>query len=485
MNFSYVAYVLRKLYLVYSLVLLPSLVIAVVKETEYVTAFVMGMLVPLGIALLFRFCAGQVSWQYSVKESVLVIALGWLSVCFFGAIPYLVSLPQVGVVTAVFESTSMWTTTGLTALPDLEDLPLSFQVWRIFGHWCGAVGIIVLFSTFLPKMTRGKEFILGSELPGRGTERTLPKIRDSIAVVILTFFAMTLVEFGLLLLGGLSVLDALNLTVATVGTGGLCFNSSGIMQFPSIYVAAVGLFFMLVGGTNFSLWFKLWRGDMQAVKEDPEHRYYLGLVLSGTAVVSMTLWMQNVYDVGDALHYGFMMVLSYTSTTGFAFADVGSWPEGVKLVLLVLLSVGGCSASAAGGFKIIRCVILGKALKGELIKNFNPHGVYVVKYGGKAVPTDVVASVVRFFLLYLLTSFVLVLAASFSGLNLMDCVSMVASCMSSTGSAWGCLGTGAGFAGAGCYIQGLAIVSMLLGRLEITTLLVLLSPDFWGKRKNW
>lgn len=482
MNFRFVAFVLSRLCFAYVAVLCIPALAALLADKPHIVDFVMSMLPPLVLGGFLRWWGKSVKGHLNVKDAVLIMAAGWVGICLFGMLPYVFGMPELDWATCLFESTSMWTTTGATTLESLKNLPVSFMVWRALGHWCGAVGVILLFLFLLPQMSSGSEFILSAELPGRGLELTLPRIKQSAAVVIGIFVTMNIVETLLLMMGGLSAWEALNMAVATVATAGISFFHDGVIVFRDAYTQFVCLLFMFLGGINFTLWFKLLRWDWQGIREDAEHRYYMLWIIVGTLLLTFGLWRTDYYGIADSLKYGIMMSLSYISTTGFAFDNLDNWPEFCQAVMMIIMFTGGCSASAAGGLKIIRCTIIMKAFWCEIKRFLHPNIIYSVNYGGKALQPAAVRSVVKFFFLYVFVFVVLTLAASFTGMGLKESFTMVGSCMSSAGCFFGSAGQGSSLSTAGVMPKFIASLAMLLGRMEFTTLLAVLHWNFWQEK---
>ena len=482
MNFRFVAFVLSRLCFAYVAVLLIPACAAALVDKPNIMTFVMSMLPPLLIGGFLRWYGQTRQGHLNVKDAVLIVAVGWVGICVFGMLPYAFGMPELNWVTCLFESTSMWTTTGVTTLPCFWGMPPSFMVWRTVGHWCGAIGVILLFLFLFPKMSSGSEFILNAELPGRGLERTMPRIKQSAAVVIGIFVMLNVLETGMLMLGGMDIWEALNIAMATAATAGISFFHDGVIVFRDTYTQCVCLIFMFLGGINFTLWFKVLRLDWQGIKEDAEHRYYVLWIVIGTLLLAFGLWRVHYYDFADSLKYGVMMSLSYISTTGFAFDNINNWPEFCQVVFIILMFTGGCSASAAGGLKIIRCTIVMKAFWCELKRILHPNIVYSVNYGGKALHPATVRAVVKFFFFYFVVFVALALAASFNGLGLKEAFTMVASCMSSAGCSLGTVGQGSSYSDIGTLPRLIASLAMLLGRMEFTTLLAVLHPNFWQEK---
>lgn len=482
MNFGFAAFVLGRLCFAYVALLVLPLGAAMVVDKSYILTFAGSMVVPLLLGTILYWHGRMYERRLQVKDAVFVVGAGWLSICVLGMLPYVIGMPQLSLVSCFFESTSMWTTTGATTIADLTALPVCFTVYRTLGHWCGAVGVILIFSLLMPKVRSGVDFILGAEMPGRGVERTMPTVKASVLVILTIFVVMNVAAVLLFLTGGLGLWESVNMAMATVATGGLSFFRNGVVQMPNHFLQLVCLIFMMLGAVNFTLWFKLWHRDWQGLKEDVEHRYFLGILVIAGLVVAVNMWLQGTHGFAGSLLRGFLMCISCATTTGMVFDDINAWSGFGQLVLILLMLVGGCSASAAGGIKIIRWMIVVKVLVAGLRRLLHPNMVTQITYGNRVLDENMVEGVVRFFFLYFSMFIIFALAVAFGGVPVLDSFSLTASCMSSTGCAFGEVGR-QGFGILNNWSKLMAALAMLFGRLEFITLLALLRPEFWTKEQ--
>lgn len=486
MNLRFVAYVLSRLCFCNVAALLIPLLVAVFKDTNHILTFVWAE-VPsafLGCVLAY-WGREQGKVRMNVKDAVLITGGGWLLVCILGMFPYLFGMPELDPVTCLFESTSQWTTTGVTSLKGFSFLSPAFVTWRSVGHFLGATGVILAFTMLMPQMRAGTDFILASEMPGRALERTMPQIKKSAFYIALIFIGINLCQVLLLLLGGSDLGLAVNMAVSCASTAGISFFGDGIMQFPNTYFMIVCLFFMFLGGVNFNLWFKILHRDWQAVRRDAEWQYYVLWILICTCLLALGLWHGAVYDFTDCLQKGLMMSISYLSTVGFAFDSISGWPDFCQVVFVVMMFTGGCSSSCSGGLKLIRCVIVLKAAWCEIRHFWHPNMTYAVQYGGQPVKSETVRQMVRFFFFYIFVAVLLILLGSCTGLSLREAVTMVTACMSTAGCALGSIDQESTYATVGIMPRFVAVLAMILGRLEFTTLVAMLHPDFWRQKKGW
>lgn len=476
---------LGKLLIAFSAVLLLPLETAIFYDHNSIWIFVTTLTVALLMAFIMtKQGLNKPRQRLRVREAIAVVGCGWIMVCLMGALPYLFFNPY-DPIAAVFESVSGFTTTGVTTAHSFNEFPPSILVWRGLTHWTGGIGVIMLFIVIMPQMNSGTSYLFNAELPGAVAERTLPKIKESAMLILGIYFSLTWLEIILLTLAGVPFLLAVNLTLATVATGGFSYFHDSLISFDSLAVEIIAIVFMLIASMNFSLYYKIWRGDWQAFRDDMEHRYYLLILSVAAFVIFCNLYFTGYLDFDGSLRHSIFQAVSIGSTTGFASDDFNNWPSFSRYILLLLMFVGGCSGSTAGGLKISRLIILLKASWAELLRILHPKIVYSVKIGNKVIDPIIVGNITRFFFLYILVFMVLTIAISLSGLSMMDSMGLIAACMSSVGPAFGIVGPTSTYADLSNWARLIGICAMLLGRLEIFTLLAILRPDFWRNKQNW
>lgn len=485
MDFRFVSRLLAKLTLAFSLLLLVPLLAALIKDKEHIWVFMFCLVTTSTIASLFNIFASTRSRQrLRVREAVAVVGCGWLLVCAMGALPYLFLNPG-DPIAAVFESVSGFSTTGATTALSFNDFPPSIRVWRCLTHWAGGIGVIMLFIIVMPQMNSGTSYLFNAELPGGTAERTLPKIKESAMMILLIYTLLTFTELILLLIAGLPLFQALNLALGTMATGGFSYYHDSLISFRSVYVEIIAIVFMLIASMNFSLYYKIWRGDWRAVREDTEHRYYLLILAVAATLICANLYFSDYMPLSEAVRHSIFQAVSIGSTTGYASSDFNEWPSFSRMVLFILMFVGGCSGSTAGGIKITRLLVLLKAAWAELLRTLHPRIVYSIRMGKREIDPIVVGNITRFFFLYILVFMVLSILISLSGISIMESIGLIAACLSSVGPAFGIVGPTATYNNLSDWARFVSIWAMILGRLEIFTLLVILRPDFWRDKQNW
>ena len=486
MNERLVCRLLGQLTGAFSLILLVPLLAACVEDQENIYVFLASVVCSGGLSYaLYNYGISRPNQRLRNREALVLVGCGWLMICLLGALPYL-WLGTMDPITALFESVSGFTTTGITAASSYDDFPKSILVWRCLTSWCGGIGVIMLFIIIMPQVSGGTSTIFNAEVPGGFAERTLPRIRKSAAMLCGMYLALTCVEVLLLLLGGVPFYRAFNLAVATMSTGGFSFYHEDLVSFSSAYVQGVAMLFMLIASISFPLYYRIFQKEWQSLREESEYKYYLAILGIAALLISVNLYLNDCADtLLDCCGLGLFHAIAIGSTTGFATADFSSWPSFSRYVLLTLMFIGGCSGSPAGGIKVSRMVVLGKAAWGELVRILHPNIVSPIKLSGRTVEPGRVSNITRFFFLYILGFVVLTLLISLTGLSMFESLGVIASCLSSVGPAFGSLGPTSTYAELSLYGRTVIIMAMLLGRLEFFTLLVILQPEFWNQKQNW
>jgi len=440
----------------------------------------MGITVAAGSILYLIFFKAKAE-VISQREGMAIVAVGWTAVGLFGAIPFYLGDGSFTFTDAVFESVSGFTTTGASVLTNIEAVSKGLLFWRSFIQWLGGMGIIVLSVAILPFLGGGGMQLYKAEVPSPVPDKLKPRIRDTAMILWKVYALISVAEVVLLMLGGMSLFEALCHTFTTMPTGGFSTKNTSVAHYNSVYFDGVFIFFMLLAGINFSLHYQMMRGKPLAFWRDSECRFFLGAVAIFTIVVSLDVF-HTVYDtIGDALRYGAFQVVSIVTTTGYVTADYGQWPAMSQLILLMCMFLGASAGSTGGGMKCLRIMLCFKYCYRELFSLIHPHAVTRIKIGGKTVPDDVMRSVLGFLALYVglfaLSSVVL----AGLGVDFTTSFSAVAATIGNIGPGFGAVGPVENFAGIPAAGKWLLVWCMLLGRLEIFTVIILLVPEFWRK----
>ena len=487
MDFKLIARLLSLLFTIFSVGLLLPLATAIFYDTENILNFVVTLAISGSLSYgLRRYGSGTLNQKLRIREAFVLLTFGWTMICVMGTIPYAM-VGTMDLTTSFFESTASFTTTEVCSADSYDFFPPSILVWRGLAHWAGALGVIMMFIIVMPQMNSGVSHLFNAELPSVVADRTVPKIKEAAFLVFKIYNTFFWFEVLLLWLIGTPFLKSVNYALLSMSTGGFSYYYNGeFFAFENLGLEIICLIFMIIGSTNFSLYYKIWRRDWQAVKEDTEHRYfYLYLVLAGL-VMSLDLYFTNYYDFSDSFYMGFMHSISFGTTTGLAYADFDKWPGISRMMIFIMMFIGGCSGSSAGGIKVGRVVVLLKASWAELKRTLHPNMVYTIKMGDRVIAPEVVRNVTRFFFMYLFVFAILSLVISMSGIGILDSMGIIAACLSSVGLSSGIVGPSTlAYNDVPNFAKFIACIAMLLGRIEIFGFLVVLNPDFWRNKANW
>jgi len=449
-------------------------------DSDAITSFVIssGLTALVAVALIGY---GRRPADYIVpREAVATVALGWVVVGVLGAIPYLLEGAFDHPADAIFESISGFTTTGASALRDVEHLSRSLLWWRSLTQWLGGMGIIVLFIAIFPRLGLGAGHLFRSEVPGPITERLRPKLRQTSLILWYVYMVLTASLAISLYICGVSPFTATCHALTTMATGGYSTLNASVGGFGSVAVEMVVLFFMFLAGVNFGLYFRLVQGDTRAVWRDPEFRTYVGIVLLAIVLLAVAI-LPSKADIGEALRYGSFQVVSLQTTTGFGTDDFDGYPHFARLLLVILMFVGGSAGSTAGGIKIARLMVLGRALANQLVKSFHPRAILAVRIGKTPVDSETVRAVCIFFAsfigLFVLGSLLLTLF----GLDIVTAATASVASLANIGPGLALVGPTQNYAFIPAAGKMILVALMILGRLEILTVLALLIPSFWRK----
>ncbi len=417
------------------------------------------------------------------REGYIITGLCWFLVSMAGAVPFTISGCIPNYIDALFEAASGFTTTGASILGSLDGLPKGILYWRSFSHWLGGMGVLVFLLALTPSGTNGDSlFIMRAESPGPQVSKLVPKTRQSAQILYQIYVGMTVAEVVMLLLGGMEVFDAVTISFATAGTGGFAVRSAGMALYTP-YMQWVIAAFMVLFGVNFGIYYLLSMRSLKKIGQNEEIRVYLGLVVVSTAVITAFILPMYKGDLAEASRHAFFQVASIISTTGFASADFNVWPTVCRTVLIVLMFIGACAGSTAGGVKVSRLVILCKSLKQNLKKLLHPNTVSKVHMDGDAVPDVTVNFVFVYFGAYILIFLASLLAVSLDGLSFEATFSGVLACLNNVGPGLGEVGPMGNYASLGVFSKICLTLDMIIGRLEIFPVLMLLIPSNWKRSR--
>jgi len=439
-----------------------------------------GMALAAG-AFLFLVFRKEKNDTISQREAMAIVALGWTAAAFFGAFPFYFAGVFDTFADCFFESMSGFTTTGASMMTHIETVPHGLLFWRSYIQWLGGMGIIVLAIAILPLLGVGGYQLYKTEVPSPTPDRLKPRIRDTAKTLWKVYLAFTLLATLLLMAGGMGFFDATCHALTTLPTGGYSPKNLSVAHFDSAYIDVVIIVFMVAAGLNFSLHYQLLTGKPLVYWKNPESRFFLGLILILCTAVYVDLFGTVYHSIGDTLRYGTFQVVSIITTTGFATADFDQWPSMSKMILFFCMFFGGCAGSTAGGMKMLRLLCAIKYCYKELFNLLHPHGVSSVKIAGKVVSDDIMRSILGFLGLYIALFALCAVVLAGMGVDFITSLSAVAATIGNIGPGLGAVGPVENYAGIPYFGKWLLAWCMLLGRLEIYTVIIFLVPDFWRK----
>jgi trk system potassium uptake protein TrkH len=464
-----------------ALMLAPAAVSLLFGESDW-TAFLISSMVTAAIGVAGAVLAAPgTDRRMGNREGMAITALGWTACALFGALPFLLAGSLHAPADAVFETMSGLTTTGATVLLDVEAQSHAILFWRSFLHWLGGMGIVVLSIALLPGLQVGGSQLFRAEVPGPTPDRLEPRIRETAQRLWGIYVILTISQTVLLRLFGMSLFDAVTHTFGTVATGGFSTanNSLEAWNAPAIHLTVTA--FMFLAGMNFTLHYRALRGDFEPISKDDELRTYAGIVLAAIALVSVDLLAHSHYSLWNTLRHSSFQVVSIITTTGFTTVDYDIWPPLSRAILLILMFVGGSGGSTGGAIKVVRMNVLAKHSIRELKRAVYPRRVTVIRLNGKAVSEEVSSAVLAFVILYLSVFLLSMLALSSMGLDFMSAVGAVAATLGNIGPGFGLVGPTCNYSAVPTMGKWLLSFCMLVGRLEVYTVLSLLVPGFWRK----
>lgn len=418
---------------------------------------------------------------FYAREGFVTVAMSWVLLSFFGALPFWISGEIPSLTDAVFETISGFTTTGASILNNVEGLSYSMLMWRSFSHWVGGMGVLVFLLAILPLAGGGHSMhIMRAESPGPSVGKLVPKVKATAKILYLIYFSMTIVEVVLLLMGGMPLFDALTTSFGTAGTGGFGIKNNSIAFYDSYFLQGTITIFMILFGINFNVYYLfLIKRPKEALKSE-EARTYLGIILVSTLLIA---WNVRGYfpTVFDAIHHAAFQVGSIITTTGFSTTDFDQWPQFSKTILIWLMFIGACAGSTGGGMKVSRVLIWLKETKKELASLIHPRSVKVTKLDGKPLDHNIMRSANAYFIVYMLIFACSVLLVSLDEFDFNTTFTAVAATFNNIGPGMGGVGPMSNFSEFSVMSKLVLMFDMLAGRLEIFPMLLLFSPGTWRK----
>lgn len=427
------------------------------------------------------------------REGYIVVIFGWIVMILSGSIPYLLTNSIDGFTNIIFETTSGYTTTGATILDSIESLPKGLIFWRSITHWIGGMGIIVLAIAILPLLGIGGMQLFSAEAPGPSADKLHPRITDTAKRLWLIYLSFTLIETLLLTVFGMSFFDAINHSMSNIASGGFSTKDSSLAFWNSQpIIQYIVIFFMLIAGTNFILLYYIFKGKFNKIKLDEEFNLYFRIIIFFALMVSLLVFFNSNFLLSDDIslfsrieavaRHSLFQVVSIVTTTGFVTADYTSWTPFLLLIFFGLMFLGGSAGSTSGGFKIVRHLLIIKNGFLEFKRILHPSAIVPVRYNNKSVPSGIIYNILGFFIIYMLSFMVGALGFSLFGLDFQSALGVSASSLGNVGPSIGDYGPMGTFSQMPVLAKWWASFLMLVGRLELFTVLIVFTAYFWKKR---
>ncbi len=479
MNYRLIAKLSGSVIRIEALFMLFPLVVSLIYGSGDHMAFIWSFLILALIGTLLALVKPQ-DKNLRVRDAFVVAGISWILISLFGALPFYFSGYFNSFIDCAFESISGFTTTGSSILTDVEVLPKGILFWRSFSHWIGGMGVLTFMMAIIPSINASSINLLRAESTGPAPDKIVPKIKETARIMYLIYIAMTVILIILLRITGLSIFDSLTNAFSTAGTGGFSNMNASIGAYNNLAAEIIITVFMFLFGISFSLYFILLGRKFVKFIKDQELKLYFGIVIA--AILIITIDISRLYDgIPEALRHSSFQVSSIISTTGYATADFNLWPTLSKGILVLLMLTGCCAGSTGGGMKLIRFIIMIKAVKVELGKIFHPNSVKSVSINGKKVNNDIVLKTALFFFIYFAIFLVSVLLISIEGKDIVSNSTAVIASLSNIGPGLGIVGPTGNYAAYSSFSKIIFSFCMIAGRLEFFPLLVLFTPAAWKR----
>lgn len=482
MNIYTVNYMLSRLSFAMAASLCIPLTLAILGSDQSHQAFILSIFVSVFFGAIFRRYSHPTE-ELTAREGIAITAFGWITGTFLGMLPYLLG-GYLGFLDAFFESISGFTGTGATVFSSLSILPYSILFWRMMTAWIGGLGIIVIFIALLPQSGASTIYMYNAEGIGPTMDRVMPRLRDMTMALFQIYLVFTIVTTGVYTLCGMDFSIAVAHAMSTIGTCGFSTYDDSIMHFHNVPCELWTALFMFLAGGSFSLYYRIWLKGPSVILYNTEFRVYFVIIFTSILLITLNLIVEMNIDILTALRAAVFQTTSL-STTGFVSTDFETWPTFSKLLLLLLMVIGGCAGSTASGIKVARLILLIRNAHAIVIQKLNPNRVIDISLGGTRIDNAALMRIGSFFFLYLATIFVTAFLLTIDGLLPFDSIAVAVTTLGNIGPAFGLISATSTYAPLSNFVKSVLCITMLLGRLEIFTLLILVRPSFWRKTKRW
>ncbi len=480
-NFKLILNLLGLLLLLNGIFMLLCLPFSIYYNEQYMDIIISGGITILAGGLTWLLTLKGLNTELKKKDGYLVVTLGWLTMSLFGSLPFIISGTIPDFTDAFFETISGFTTTGASILTDIEAAPKGILFWRSLTQWIGGMGIIVLAVAILPILGIGGMQLFVAEAPGITPDKMKPRIKETAKRLWIIYLGLTLLEMVLLMFGGMSFYDALNHSLTTMATGGFSTRNASVAYYDSAYIHYVITIFMFLAGTNFTITYWALKGKLKKSFQNEEFRNYFYLVIGISIVISFFVFSSDWKGFERSFRDSLFQVVSVITTTGYVTADYTAWTPFITAIFFLLMFIGGSAGSTAGGIKVVRHTLLFKNSFLEMKRQLHPSAVIPVRLNNQAVSRDITYNVLAFIMIYLFVFCIGFFLMSFTGIELDSALGAVATCLGNIGPGLGEVGPVSNFAEITPFGKWVLSILMLLGRLELFTVLMLFNLHYWKR----
>lgn len=480
MNNKIILYILGKLLGIEGILLLIPAFVSTLYHENDVFAFLKVSLLLFVLYLVFGVKKPKDADIYA-KEGFIIVALAWILWSFFGSIPFVISGSIPNFINALFETVSGFTTTGSTALNNIESLSQGMLFWRSFTHWIGGMGVLVFVLAFMPLSEKRSMYLMRAEVPGPSVDKLVPKVRSTAKILYGIYIVLSIILTILLMCGGMSLFDSLIHMFGTAGTGGFSNKTASIGYYNSAYIEGVITIFMVLFGINFNIFYLILIKKFTTAFKNEEVKVYLGIIAFATIAIAINIF--SIYGTPiKAFRYAVFQVASIITTTGYATADYDLWPLFSQSILLTIMVIGACAGSTGGGIKVSRLMILAKTVRQDIKHILHPQSVSIIRIDNKRVGDDTLRGVYIYFIAYALIFVLSVGLVSLQNLDFATTFSSVLTCINNVGPGIAGAGPTQSFYDFSMFSKLVFCFDMLAGRLELFPFLIIFSPSLWRSK---
>jgi len=480
-NFNIIFRVLGSLLFIEAFFLMLSMLVSLIYAEDDTFAFIYTIAIAVSLGLISRILTKKSKRDIGKREGFIIVSFVWVVFSFVGSLPFIISGYIPDLTNAFFETISGFTTTGSSVLNDIESLPHGILFWRSIIQWMGGMGIIVLSLAILPILGIGGMQLFSAEVPGPVPDKLHPRIKETAKRLWLIYLFFTIAETILLMFGGMDLFDAVNHSFTTMATGGYSTKQASVAYWDSPYIHYVIILFMFIAGTNFTLAYFGLKFKFKKIIGNEEFRYYLGFTLFFALVTAVTLYFTSNFGAEKSFRDSLFQIVSLITTTGYATADYLKWIPFLAVFLFVAMFLGGSAGSTGGGIKIMRVVLLMKNSVAEFKRLIHPQAIIPVRFNHNTVKSQIINNVLAFIVLYILIFVIGTVVMAAMGLDFESAMGSVIATLGNIGPGIGDVGPAENFSAIPVAGKWFLSFLMLVGRLELFTVLILFSPTFWRK----